>query len=338
MNKTSKILLGVAVGAGVAYLLHQRNKKKASGSVASNNSADVQSAVSDVLDSKLETRDEQVAYILQYGDANFNEETSGFEGVEFVWNEKLGKFYPKGTLTVTQEPAFASNVFYSADGTATDDPTDKAEEILSTMSDKEIQLAYNLVKYRRKNPRGISEEQAFIEMGGKDPKVVEVIKTKVSPKLNDIKALHKHPSWKEKWALKIQKFESLFIKAKKCGKRPLDKRKLDAWKNCLATVDKNPTSDNNKEMMQFVIAKCGRKPMGKRQGEEYKQCVLDAKRKYNQNLIQNSDVKTKEIFNDDRQGEFTRQVTNRQDGALFGGKRWDGRSNKEEEKIVRKGL
>lgn len=338
MKKSTKILIGLAVGAGVAYLLHKRSKNK-SGTSSTNqltNNTDIRSAVNDVLEAKLNSRDEQIAYILQNTEANFKEETSGFEGVEYVWNQNLGKFYPKGTLTETKAPEYFDSVFLSADGSKTDDPTDKAEEILSKLNDKEIQLAYNIVKYRKNNPRSISEEQAFIEIGGKDPKVIEVIKTKISPKLNDIKAIKKSPNWNEKWEMKIKKFTSLFDKAQKCGKKPSDKRNLDSWMNCLKSKDSTP--ENNREMMEFVNSQCGNKPRGGRKLEMYKKCVQDSKRKYNQNMIQSSDVKTKELFKEDRQNEFARQVSNRQDGAIFAGKRWDGRSNKQEEYLVREGL
>lgn len=339
MNNTTKILLGVAVGVGVAYLLYRRNRNKgASKTIAGASAEDLNGAVNDVMESKLETREEQIAYILENTDANMSEETSGFEGVEYVWNEKLGSLYPKGTISVTEEPAFYTDVFFSADGTASDDPTDKAEEVLSSLTDKEVQLAYNLVKYRKNNPKGISEEQAFIEIGGKDPKVLEVIKSKIKPKLNDVKALHKHPTWAEKWAIKKKKFASLFEKANKCGRRPSNKRKEDAWKNCLASVNSNPSVNSNKDMMDFVRVQCGKKPIGSRKEEAYKLCVRDAKRKFNQNIVQSSDVATKEKFNEQRQDEFAKQVANRRSGAMFGGKRWDGRSNKFEENLVREGV
>lgn len=339
MNNTTKILLGVAVGVGVAYLMYRRNRNKGtSNSVAVADELDVDNAVSDVMDAKLETREEQIAYILQNTDSNLEEETSGFEGVEFVWNEKLGKFYPKGTLTETKEPAFYTDVFYSADGSATDDPTDKAEEILSSLSDKEVQLAYNLVKYRKNNPKGISEEQAFIEIGGKDPKVIEVIKMKIKPKLNDIKALRKHPRWKEKWQIKRSKYKSLFDKAKKCGRRPINKRKMNLWNKCVSSLNTTNSATEKNEMMNFVNVQCGKKPIDRRKMDAYKVCVRNAKRKYNQNIVQTSDVKTKELFNESRQEEFAKEVANRRDGAIFGGKRWDGRTNTYEETLVREGI
>ncbi len=376
MNKTQKIWLGVLVGGAVAYWMHKRNKSVPAKSVLKTKE-DINGAVADVMDSKLETREEQIAYILENTEANLKEETSGFEGVHFVWNEKLGAFYPQGTLTETkepayaqsvflgadgsnnngvrfvwnkklgkyyptgtivegQEPAYADSVFYGADGETTNDPTDKAEEILSQLSDQEIKLAYNLVKYRKENPSNISEEQAFKEIGGNDPKIIEVIKVKITPRLNDIKALRKDKSWKASWQKKKEKFQTLLNKAMRCGRKPMNKRKLEAWKSCLASVNTNDANKHERDIEKFAKKECSNKRFRNR--ADYQQCLNNAKKKFNQALVQTAPLEVKDEFNQVRQEEFASQVTNRRDGALFGGRRWDGRSNKVEEELVKAGI
>jgi hypothetical protein len=43
-------------------------------------------------------------------------------------------------------------------------------------------------------------------------------------------------------------------------------------------------------------------------------------------------------YNEARQTEFQKQVTNRMAGGMFAGRRFDGRSNKQEETLVREGI
>jgi hypothetical protein len=347
MNKTTKILLGVGLGVGVAVYLYNRNKKSTakSGSVSSDDSSD---AISDVLEGKLDSREEQIAYIIENTDANSVEQSSGFDGVEFKWNPKLGAFYPQGTLTVGDEPKYMDSVFYSADGTATDDPAVKAEDILESMTDEEIKLAYNLVKYRKNNPSAISEEDAFREIGGKDPKIVNVITTRIKPKLNDIKILKKNPKFKERWNERKKRFGGLLKKVRKCGRRPILKRKRDAWNKCIDSVNQSNGTTGRKTVKDLREAqkRCGRRPILPNKLKAWKECASQSQRQQATGQVAKSvegksdflGLSEKEKFNQQRQMKFANEVTNRQSGALFGGHRWDGRSNDYEENIVRKGI
>ena len=301
MTKNTKILIGVGLGLGVAYWLYNRNKKKTATTTKSATNPTV--ALSDAINENPVTREEQLAYILENTEANAVEQQSGFEGVKFVWNKNFERYYPVGTIVEGQMPSYADAVFNSFEGEEDIDPTDSAMGSLQDLTDNEIKLAYNLVKYRKKNPSAISEEESFKQIGGNDPKILEIIKSKLRPKLNDIKILKNHPKWSARWEKKKRTFTSIIDKAKKCGRRPIGKNKVVLWKKCIEGTSRKQALN---------------KPTD---GEGVP-----------------TTVRGKEKFNEKRQKSFAQQVTRRNEGGMFAGKRFDGKKNNYEETIVREGI
>jgi hypothetical protein len=92
MNKNTKIIIGIGIGLGVAYWLY--NKKGKDAKKKSSLAPATSVAISDAINEKPVTREEQIAYILENTEANATEQTSGFEGVKFVWNKDFEKYYP----------------------------------------------------------------------------------------------------------------------------------------------------------------------------------------------------------------------------------------------------
>ena len=93
-----------------------------------------------------------------------------------------------------------------------------------------------------------------------------------------------------------------------------------------------------------VANTCGRKPKFG-QKAQHKKCVesvADAIRIQMKTAIReqvsDAPVMVKDTINRNRQMQFTKQVTNRKSGAIFGGKRWDGTPNSIVESMVDKGL
>jgi hypothetical protein len=272
MNNTQKILLAGLVGGGLAYLWNKSRKKPYVDTTPSYKPMPLGTGLVD--DSELTTRDEKVNYIIDNAEANFKEEMSGFAGVSFQWNPVLNKMYPVGTIVEGVEPQYIDDVFYGAEGQS-DDPSAEAESIVESMTDDEIDLAYRLTKYRLNNPSAISEEQAMKELSGNNfnENVLILVKQKIKPKLNDVKALKKHPVFAQKWALR---------KEKRKGKK-------------------------------------------------------DERAKGKQGKAMSSKPKTKALWNRKRQKDFAKQFTNPTEGAMFGGKRWDGQTDDQLETQVRLG-
>ena len=272
MNNTQKIVLAVVVGGGFAYLWNKSRKKPYIDKTPSYKPKPIEIGVID--DTELTTRDEKVNYIINNAEANFKEEMSGFEGVSFKWNPVLEKMYPVGTIIEGEQPKYMDDIFYGAEGKS-DDPSAEAESIVESMTDDEVDLAYRLTKYRLNNPSAISEEQALREISGNNfnENVLILVTQKIKPKLNDVKALKKHPVFAEKWSLRKEK--------RKGKKNERAKRKQD------------------REM--------------------------------------SSKPKTKALWNRKRQKSFAEQFTNPTEGAMFGGRRWDGQTDDQLETQVRKG-
>jgi|688.fasta_scaffold25427_12 hypothetical protein len=304
MNKNTKIIIGIGIGLGVAYWLY--NKKGKDAKKKSSLAPATSVAISDAINEKPVTREEQIAYILENTEANATEQTSGFEGVKFVWNKDFEKYYPVGTIREGKMPAYADAVFNAFEGDEDKDPTDSAMASLDDLSDNEIKLAYNLVKYRKNNPSAISEEEAFKQIGGNDPKIIDLIKSKIKPRLNDIKIVKNHPKWSERWDNKKKSLKSLINKAMKCGRRPINKNKVALWKKCIEGTSRKQALSKPKVGVATATDL--------------------------------STVKGKEAFSQKRQKSFANQITNRDSGGIFAGKRFDGKNNTYEETIVRQGI
>jgi len=332
MNKTQKILLAIGVGVGVAYLYrrYMMPKKSASATITD---ADISTVTTTTPSTTSETeptsRSEKEEYILDNAMASETETMSGMDGVSFVFNPKLGKFYPKGTLTYGEEPAYYESIFYSADGdmkTNVPNAVENAESTLANMTDQELELAYRIVKYCKENPdaRG-NMEKVITGMNITNPRLIQFINKKLNKRLNDIKIAKKDASWKEKWANKKEMrkkrrkdfFDKVGVKKdiydkaveKSCGKR---KRNVRLSANAIAKY--RQCSEN----------------VAKKLRDEAKNQIRDA--------VSNAPVSTKAEISEMRQKQFARQLTNRRIGGVFAGKRWDKKSNNYTETLVSEGL
>jgi hypothetical protein len=362
MNKNTKIIIGVGVGVTLAYLLF--GKKKAKPKVKSTQPAiDVKlpEELEDVAEedalNEPQTREEQIAFILENTESNIKEESSGFEGTKFVWNPNFGRYYPIGTIKEGQMPSYADNVFNGFEGLddlfigfdGDIDPVQESANTLNELTDKELNLATNIVKMRKYSPSAMSESQALKEISNNDPKLQEIVKTRITPRLNDVKVMKKIPTWKQLWERRKKTISSIREKAKVCGRRPLFNRdKIANWKNCIKDVSKKQVKGkamieaNRKRdiseasLREGLFKTCGTKPRDKQAFMMWKECA----KKYK---AQNNMSKPKSSFsgvdyNEARQTEFQKQVTNRMAGGMFAGRRFDGRSNKQEETLVREGI
>ena len=54
--------------------------------------------------------------------------------------------------------------------------------------------------------------------------------------------------------------------------------------------------------------------------------------------VASAPISEKDRINNRRQKSFTKQVTNRTEGGMFAGHRWDGESNRDIESLVDAGL
>jgi hypothetical protein len=365
MNKNTKIIIGVGVGVTLAYLLF--GKKKAKPQVKSTQPAiDVKlpEELEDVAEedalNEPQTREERIAFILENTDVTNKEQTSGFEGVKFVWNPQLGRYYPKGVIQEGEMPSYADNVFLGFEGLddlfigfeGDVDPVSESAISLNELTDKELALATNIVKIKKFSPSEMTDSQALREISDNDPKLQEVVKTRIAPRLNDVKVMKKMPTWRGLWNRRKKRISSIREKAKVCGRRPLfNREKIANWKSCIKDVSKKQVqgksmiSANRKKdiseasLREGLFKTCGKKPnpnLDKKAFMMWRECA----KKYK---AQNNMSKPKSSFsgvdyNEARQDEFTKQVTNRMAGGMFAGRRFDGRSNKQEETLVREGV
>jgi hypothetical protein len=328
MNKTQKILLAIGVGVGVAYLYrrYMMPKKSASATITD---ADVSATPTTTSETDPKTRSAKEEYILDNAMASETETMSGMDGVKFVWNPQLGKFYPTGTLTEGQEPAYYESIFYSADGdmkTNVPNAVENAESTLGNMTDQELELAYRIVKYVRENPDARDDMEKVIKgMNITNPRLIEFINKKLRKKLNDIKIAKKDVSWREKWAKKRE------------NRRKKRKEFFDRLGIRQDTFRK------------AVARNCGKRRLNMRLGADavakYRQCSENVANKLREkaknqirNAVDNAPVDKKSEITEIRQNQFANQVTNRNTGGMFAGKRWDKKNNNYTETLVSEGL
>jgi len=325
MNKTQKILIAIGVGVGVAYLYKRYKKGK---STTSENAINTKKSSKgnftlpeDSVASNL-SREEKEEFILDNVFATPQEETSGFEGVRFVWNPTIGKMYPVGTIQETYEPTFGE-IFNSAEGDIVaniPNSVQNAEASLKQLNDQELELIYRITKTMSNNPSVMTEEDAINEMGITNPNIIKIVREKLKKRLNDIKILKKDSNWNKKWSERKDMRSNRRIDFKQ--KMGFDKANLD----------------------QLTAKKCGRKPM-LGQKAQYKKCVETIANNMRSQMkdslrseISSASVSAKDEINKRRQEAFSKQMTNRSTGGVFAGKRWDGESNTRIESLVDKGL
>ena len=332
MNNTQKILIAIGVGVGVAYVYKKfkpSNSTTGTGAtgtgVQTSKSKSVNgsfvfpedSAVSDM------SRGEKEEFIIDNTSTTPQDISSGFEGVHFVWNPLIGKMYPVGTIVEGQEPAYLDSVFNSAEGdieAEIPESVKNSEMILAGLTDQELELLFLIVKKINENPSIMSENEAVIEIGVTNPNIIRLVDEKLRKRLNDIKIMKKDASWNVKW------------EARKNSRR---KHRKD-FKEKMG-VEKDSFD-------RLVATKCGRKSRKVNQAQ-YKKCVemvADKMRSQIKNVVRtelsSAPVSVKDDVNSRRQKSFAKQITNRSNGGMFAGKRWDGESNKRIESMVDAGL
>lgn len=328
MNNTQKILVAVGVGVGVAYL-YKRYKKgsanKSTGAVTPTNTLKSSLQLPENAPIGDMTREEKEEFILNSVSATPQEVASGFEGVRFVWNPQIGKMYPVGQIVEGEEPTFGE-IFNSAEGSEGSrmaNPTAQcvanAEKILQSLDDQELELLFAIVKKQQENPAMMSEEDAVKEMGVTNPNVIKLVRQKLRKTLNDIKALKQDSRWDANWN----------------ARKEVRKKRRNEFKSKLGI--------NKDDFNKVVAKKCGRRP--NRNVAEYKKCVENVAKAIRTKVknevrteISNAPVSVKDDFNTSRQKSFAEQVTNRNEGGIYGGRRWDGESNAYVESLVDKGL
>jgi len=316
MNNTQKILVAVALGVGVAYI-YKRYKKGNAGTNESPKGALISPDPNATANVQL-TREEKEEFILDNVSATPQEMTSGFEGVHFVWNPNIEKMYPVGTIQVGQEPTFGE-IFNSAEGESNSNLNSVAVALssLKSLNDDEIEVLYQVTKTMSENPSIKSDEDALSKLGITNPNIIKVFSEKLKKRLNDIKIMKKDSKWNYSW-------KSLKEKRKNRRKEFSDKMGFD------------------KDSFDKQIRKsCGQKPRGLMGQAKYKKCVQSVADKMRSEIksevreeLSSAPVSVKEDFNIARQESFKNQVTNRVDGGMFAGKRWDGESNKQIESMV----
>lgn len=324
MNNTQKILIAIGVGVGVAYVYKKYKKgKTTTGAGATGKSKSVDgtfvlpedSAVSDL------SREEKEEFILDNASTTPQEIASGFEGVRFVWNPLIGKMYPVGTIVEGEEPTFGE-IFNSAEGDVVADiegSVENAEMSLKDLNDQELELLFRIVKKIKENPSIMSEEQAVTEMGVTNPNIIKVVREKLKKRLNDIKIMKKDASWITKWEAR---------KIKRRNRRKDFKEKMGFEKDSFD---------------RLVFQKCGKKRF--RNKAESKKCVESVANMMRSQIkndvrtqLSSAPVSVKDDVSRGRQQSFAKQMTNRSSGGIYGGKRWDGKSNKQIDSMVDAGL
>jgi hypothetical protein len=226
--------------------------------------------------------------------------------------------YPVGTIEVGQEPTFGE-IFNSAEGESNSNLNSVAVALssLKSLNDDEIEVLYQVTKTMSENPSIKSDEDALSKLGITNPNIIKVFSEKLKKRLNDIKIMKKDSNWNNSW-------QSLKEKRKNRRKEFSDKMGFDK-----DSFDKQ------------VRKSCGQKPRGLMGQAKYKKCVQSVANKMRSEIktevseaLSSAPVSVKEDFNVARQESFKDQVTNRVDGGMFAGKRWDGESNKQIESMV----
>lgn len=332
MTKTQKILVAIGVGVGVAYIYNRYKKgKNTTGTTVKETSETAlqlpeNSAVSDM------TREEKEEFILDNVVATPQEVSSGFEGVRFVWNPNVEKMYPVGTIQEGQQPTFG-DIFNSAEGvTASADSTmgansnainsiSVAEKSLKDLTDQELELLFRITKKMKENPSIMSEEEAVKELNLTNPNIMKVVKS-LKKRLNDIKIMKTDSNWNAKWE----------------SRKEIRRKRRKEFSNKMGF---------EKDMFDKQVRKsCGLPPrLGKGNKAKYKKCVEGLANKMRSKIksevraeVSSAPVSTKEMITRERQNSFAKQITNRNTGGVFAGKRWDGESNSYVENLVDKGL
>jgi hypothetical protein len=191
LTNNHKILIGLAIGGGIAWLLTRKKSATASSTPSTAKSEDL-------------TREEKINFILNTIEPNATEVSTGFSGDRFEYDPKLGYALPIGTVDVVsaggevvlpREGNLAQEVFFNADGEPTNNPIEEAEGILDTLTDEELNVAFKVSQARVNNPN--LTDDAIIKIANVDEKGQGLFLGIIRQKLNDLKAMSKNPNWKK---------------------------------------------------------------------------------------------------------------------------------------------
>lgn len=192
LTNNHKILLGLVVGGGVAWLLSRRNSSSASTDAISSSAPEELS------------REDKVDFIIENIGTSNQDESSGFSGERFEYDPRLGYALPIGKvqetrasseMTLMKEGNLANEVFFNADGEETDDPVEEAESILSELTDQELNIAFKVARARKNNPN--LNEEALIKIANLNKEGQGIFLGLIKEKMNDVKGLQKSPNWKK---------------------------------------------------------------------------------------------------------------------------------------------
>lgn len=297
LTNNNKILLGLAIGGGIAWLL---TRKK---SATNTSTTSTTSNTSNTVKPKDLTREEKIDFIIGTIEPNATEEKTGFSGERFEYDPKLGYALPIGTVDVVsaggeivlpREGNLAQEVFFNADGEPTSDPTDEAEDVLDELTDEQLNVAFKVAQARVNNPN--VTDDAIIEisnLGQRNQEKLELIKQK----LNDLKALSRNSLWK--------------IALQRRNKRRRELRKeLMSMTKAERRAYRKKQQDRRKSRQQ------------RRASRQRKQQRFQAR----QQRRGQSMGQPKPLFGGgNKRPRFTDEVVNRKKGSMWGGYRNDGK-------------
>lgn len=253
LTNNHKILLGLAIGGGIAWWLTRKKSATATSTT---------STISNTVEPKDLTREEKINYILDNVTTTPTEEKTGFSGERFEYDPKIGYAIPfgfvkvqsaGGEMVLPREGNLAQEVYFNAEGEATNNPVEEAEAILDAFTDEELNVAYKVAKARVKNPN-ISDEQ-LIKIANLKQKAQDLFLGLIKNKFNDVKALSKNPNWRKGLAkTKAYRFE---------------KRKQRREKRKQRRKDRMGMMDMSKEKRR--LKKQCRKKYGV--GKDYRKCL-----------------------------------------------------------------
>lgn len=224
LTNNHKILLGLAIGGGIAWWLTRKKSATASTSIESTKAEDL-------------SREDKIDYIVENIVTNQEESQTGFSGERFEYDPKLGYAIPFGIvrvnsageeITLPREGNLAQEVFFNADGEATNNPVEEAQAILDALTDKELNIAFKVAKAKRNNPE-LSDDEV-LNKANVGEKAKSLFRGIVKEKFNDIKALSKHPNWK-KGIRRRMEMKGMSPEEKKAFREEMKAKRRERMKN-----------------------------------------------------------------------------------------------------------
>jgi hypothetical protein len=227
LSKNHKIILGLGIGVGLAWIFLSKNKsteKKMDNS-------------EDDITHLAKTREDKIEYILNNIEATQSETTSGFSGDRFEFDPTIGYAIPIGRvetlgagneMIISREGNYANELYFNADGEGTDNPVEGAISELNELTDLEIDVIYSCIVAQKMNQKvSISDIVSKVPI---EERKKGNLSTFLNQKMNDIKSIKKSPRWNEFWSNRRKdsaKFKGFFkrknskSKAEKFASKPM---------------------------------------------------------------------------------------------------------------------